>query len=623
VSRVASPDFSRTTSLLPHISFAFRRTIGLSKIQMLRCFLIWAFLLPAIIAAADPSPAAPKPAGPETIEGSPEWVEAAMERHDFQAVVALGTKYALGEGVPQDGRRAVGLFARVALFGDTQAERRMAIAYYQGLGVKQNLTKTRDWFEVSARDGNLNAQMQLGEFYWHGLDGDTNLEKAFSWINLAASQGFVHAQCELGIMYNRGDGVKRDYIESLKWFLLAAAAGDHDGVTNRDLIAPALDATQREESARRAKEFKPDTNAPMLPDDIAAAVCPLDRHFMIPMTVLGETGNLVVDTGSSTTCLDDSYRERLGEPLTRQTGVGGVTAAVNFECFDCPDFFIGQARIASLVTIIGDLKAVRESTGWQLDGMLGMNCLRYHVVCFDPDKGEFTVGGVVPEAVKKSVLAIPLEEYRRNIFAIKAMVNGSGPMPLFIDSGFDGSISLSDADWQKAFSGSTKKTVSHSEIDLTGTTRTVNCARLKSVAVGTNTYADWIAESQPGFQAGSHLGQKFLRRHVCYFDFPNGKLYLLPGRNLLREDELDLSGLDLKIANGKWEIESVVVGSPAFWAGLKASDQVVAINERDATSLNSDRMDEILQSKPGTEINLQILRSGEIKKIKFILQRQL
>ena len=67
--------------------------------------------------------------------------------------------------------------------------------------------------------------------------------------------------------------------------------------------------------------------------------------------------------------------------------------------------------------------------------------------------------------------------------------------------------------------------------------------------IGTNQYTNVIAGMVSKIELSSHLGQGFFRRHVCYFDFPNQKLYLLPGEHFRDQDEFENISGDVPAAN--------------------------------------------------------------------------
>ena len=169
------------------------------------------------------------------------------------------------------------------------------------------------------------------------------------------------------------------------------------------------------------------------------------------MRMLGETNYLVVDTGATFSVLDITNRGHLGKPLSRINALT-MFQEKEFAVYPYPEIFIGERRFAPLWTICTDFEKLRSGMDEPCDGVLGMRCLKDYVVSFDSDKNRFSLGGAVPEAIKRSALAIPLKKLPSHSgLVIEAIVNGVAPVYFELDTGDDGYISLSQQDWQTVF----------------------------------------------------------------------------------------------------------------------------------------------------------------------------
>src|ERR1700761_4436043 len=82
------------------------------------------------------------------MEGSPEWVQQELIAGHSDAVINFGYKYLSGNGVPQDGRKAVGFFSR-AVGQSGNAEYCMGLAFVAGVGVPHDNAKAIDWFKAA------------------------------------------------------------------------------------------------------------------------------------------------------------------------------------------------------------------------------------------------------------------------------------------------------------------------------------------------------------------------------------------------------------------------------------------------------------------------------------------
>jgi TPR repeat protein len=589
---------------------------------MLLCL---ALLLPATVSRAADATNAPASSqkSPAAIEGAPAPVEKALAQDNSDALVDLGLKYANGDGVPQDGKKAVGLFISAVTLGNAHAEHNLGAAYLHGVGVTQDNAKAVDWLKAAARDGDAEARFDLGRMYSTKFDGPPDLAKAFAWTAASATQAYPPAETKLGELYEEGAGVERDMVESLKWLQLAVDAGNKDALPRRNEVAALLDPAQKDEARRRAQSFKPGTNYVVAADDAASATCPLGNYFQIPVKIFGETNLLVVDTGSTGAFLGLRFQDRLGEPLTTLAGITTSSSTAIFGPRECPEIFIGQTRFAPLIAVVGDIQRMRQVVGEPIQGVLGLTCLKYEVICFDSDHGIFSIGGSVPAEVKKNALALPLVEKESFEFGINASINGQGPFFLTLDSGASESIYLNDSDWQKAFSGKHVKSHAGNSVDAEDKIGNDRSARLQSFTLGTNRYSNLIVDSLPNAKIYSRFGQKFIRRHLCYVDFPGRMLYLLPGRDFNRPEETDMSGLHILNVDGRITVYSADKDTPAYKAGIRSDDQILSINGQDVASLPLKSIRETLKSNPGDEIKMQIKHGTETKFVTFRLKRLL
>jgi TPR repeat protein len=554
-----------------------------------------------------------------------EWLEKAAAQNEPQALYDLGVLYSRGDGVPRDSKTAFSFFLRSAINGDMAAKLSLVGAYETGAGVAKDEKKMQELLEDAAWSGSAQAQANLARRFSAGaVDGAPDYAKARRWVERAAAQGFAAAEAEMGRMCQEGVGGPVDKVEALKWFYLAAAQGFREAVWRRNEAALFADALQKQEARRRADAFKPAPSRPVSDDDGVAAVCPLGEAFDIPATLFGETKHLVVDTGATTAVLDVTNRARLGEPLARIPIYTSLAIGTELAVYSCPGIRIAGRQFAPLWTVCDDLAKLRMVTGEPFDGILGMSCLKHYVVCFDCDQASFSIGGPVPEKVRKSTLAIPLKPARTSLgVVVEVNINGLGPFRFGLDSGNSGcgSIALNEHDWQVVFAQKTPKTALVTLGGLGNQSHPSQMARLDTVQIGTNRYTNLIAQLVPSSTLPSQLTQTFIRRHILTLDFPNRLLYLAPGKHFADAEEASLSGmLPVEVA-GKIGVSSVEQGSPAFRAGIRQDDQIISINGEEASSLGLKPLRQMLQAKPGTELRVVVKRGEETRRFEFVLER--
>ncbi len=93
----------------------------------------------------------------------------------------------------------------------------------------------------------------------------------------------------------------------------------------------------------------------------------------------------MLDTGTTYTIFDKSLKSALGDPIDRATAAAG-NGVVRMMLYRMPKASVGTTPLEtdSPVSVL-DLTSVREGTGLQVEGVLGMDFLRRHVLRIDFD----------------------------------------------------------------------------------------------------------------------------------------------------------------------------------------------------------------------------------------------
>jgi carboxyl-terminal processing protease len=122
------------------------------------------------------------------------------------------------------------------------------------------------------------------------------------------------------------------------------------------------------------------------------------------------------------------------------------------------------------------------------------------------------------------------------------------------------------------------------------------------------------------------------RREVEYAAI-NGMLSTLDPHTVLLKpesfDEMKLStkgefgglGIVISIREGALTIISPIEGTPASRAGIKTKDKIVKIGEESTVNMNLEEAVQRLRGRPGTKVNLWVLRKGWTEAKRFILTR--
>lgn len=108
---------------------------------------------------------------------------------DAEAQLALGQRYAQGDGVIKNDKEAARWFELAAKKGLSEAQYQYGLALLEGRGVVQDYQAAFRLIEKPALKGHANAQYTLGELHRYGTGTAVDKARAYLWFNLAAAQG--------------------------------------------------------------------------------------------------------------------------------------------------------------------------------------------------------------------------------------------------------------------------------------------------------------------------------------------------------------------------------------------------------------------------------------------------
>lgn len=140
---------------------------------------------------------------------------------DAESQYIWGRKFADGNGVSEDTRKAVFLLRSAAEQGHAQAQADLALMYMKGHGVSEDFAEGLAWLRRAAEGGFPDAQAYLGFSYVTGLGVEKSAAEGVKWLQLAAERGVATAQIALANQHMEGQGVGKDFSQAYKWYDIA------------------------------------------------------------------------------------------------------------------------------------------------------------------------------------------------------------------------------------------------------------------------------------------------------------------------------------------------------------------------------------------------------------------
>lgn len=249
----------------------------------------------------------------------------------------------------------------------------------------------------------------------------------------------------------------------------------------------------------------------------------------------GEEVRLTVDTGAPCTILDKSLAPRLGRPLGAEAlhyaWRGAVACA-----YRAPKLYLGNTllRMGDRVWTddLRDLRDTRSPTNTpnrQVQGILGMDCLRHYAVQMDFAARQMRLLDSTHLRREDLGRAFRLKLDRAGHLTFGQSFTGTRGVHPIIDTGCACDGVLEPREFQSALLR--QKVLWTNEFKYpTGFVR--HTALLQQVTLGGKTYTNVFIDQCPAITAKGRtyylnaIGLPFLARHLVTFDFPSHTMYL-------------------------------------------------------------------------------------------------
>jgi hypothetical protein len=345
-------------------------------------------------------------------------------------------------------------------------------------------------------------------------------------------------------------------------------------------------------------------DAPKADPEVLAkfAVAKNGDALLLPLTVQEKKYLFVLDTGSSISLFDPAVP--VGEHLDTikaETPHGLKEIKIHKP----PQALVGTLPLETKGFVaVHDLAKLRQVSGHDIHGVVGMDFLSRHIVHIDFDEGLVRIlKKVPPKAGTPLVLT-----FERGLPHLAVRMASLKETPFLLDSGYVGLGSGHvKADLLEAL-------LAKKEITIVGTSLSETLSGTKTERIGRGgklSCADFAVD-QAVLGEGKHnsLNMSFLARFAVTFDFPQEKIYLNKGKRYNQPDLWNVSGLHVLRLNGKTVVHSVDKDSPAAAAGVKGGDQILIVGERKADGLSMFELRRLCCIK-GSTLNLTLKRAAE------------
>lgn len=355
-----------------------------------------------------------------------------------------------------------------------------------------------------------------------------------------------------------------------------------------------------------------------------------DNRIIVPVTV-NDRGphQFVFDTGGSN-ILDLSVARELGLTLEGASEARGAGAASQQAWTASVDrATVGPVTMSSQTFRVLSLDAIRRAIGFRrLDGIVGRELIDRFVV--DIDYGNSTLQFIDRTRWTPSPAwagAMPLT-FLDGIPAVQATVDGrSGTF--IIDTGDRSSLTLFGPfvkhhrlreRYQRRVRAITGWGV--------GGPIPADVTRVMNFSLGAYEVRQVVTRMPTletgGFatsEAAGSIGNGILKRFQVAFDYRSKRMLLVPNAAYGKPDPADRSGLWLSLADGGFQVMSVVAGSPAAASGIRVDDIVTAVDGVAAVDLFLvDLRERLKVDEAGSSVRLKLKTTNGEREVVLTLR---
>ena len=370
------------------------------------------------------------------------------------------------------------------------------------------------------------------------------------------------------------------------------------------------------------------------------ATVPFDyraRHLWVKVRLAdGSLHDFLFDTGASVTVIDSAFAARRGLHTEGFMQAAGAGASGSASFARLPELTLageGGDGITVRNLKVGVLSVSPSFAPYfwrEVPGVIGYDVISRFVVTVDYDRGLLT-------------LRDPAEGgYAGEEPALRMVMNGTVPAVMARVAGHEGLFRLdlgssSTVDLHTPFVRAHGLTARlRHPMRITGTgfggEFASTLGRLDRMELGRHGWDDPMvtcAEAVEGAFASEdfagNIGNRLLERFRVTLDYERRQVVLEPGARIAQRDRFTQTGVQLvREGDGHVVVRSVLPGSPAQKAGLREGDRVRRIDGREVAEWDAGSVEaRFEQSRPGTQVTLDVERQGRERRVRIRLREVL
>jgi len=330
---------------------------------------------------------------------------------------------------------------------------------------------------------------------------------------------------------------------------------------------------------------------------------------------IADTFNFILDTGSGGISLDTATCVEYNIPHSPSgRTINGIAGIKEVDFARNQDLVLPGLTVKGLDFYINDYEILTNVYGEKIDGIIGYSFFSRYIIkanfdsttieVYEPGTMRYPAGGYL---LRPLFTALPIQPLRikdsRTIDANFYLDTGAGLCFLLSTDFTNDSAFLLK-----------KRSPLMVETQGLGGKKRMTITIIKEIKLGPYTFRrvpthimedEYNATSYP--YIGGLLGNDVLRRFNMIFNYQKKEIHLLPNSHFREAFDYSYTGMSFYYIDGKISIDDVIANSPAFKAGFKKEDVIIAVNNNFSNDINQYK--DLLQSA-GERVRVLVTRNN-------------
>ncbi len=440
-------------------------------------------------------------------------------------------------------------------------------------------------------------------------------DKPFGTLRVEIDRQTGLVLCKRQVINGEPSVVHFEDYEEFDGLLLPRVARSEDAAGNIEVSRiTSLEINPEVESEDCAPPEVPITDLQFLTGERRTTVdldVPVD-HIFTEVVIAGHGFSFMVDTGASSTVVDETVVRRLGLRTYGRLHAQGVSGSQEVTYVDLPELWVGDVLMTNETVITTDFHEMRRRLP-QLDGILGRDFLGQFVIGLDYMRREMTV-------VDRAEFRYEGGGERIALDGVLCHMSFDGLSGKFrIDTGAPGlNIHAPFVRSHKLVAPGAKLPYASAIGGLGSVELKLYAALTHEVTIGSYTLRDLpvrLTDMDVGPFANASImgnaGAEIWRRFITWFDLGGGVMYLEPNTNFHAPPHTGRYGCALRQDGGKHYVDSVLTRSPAEAAGVQRGDEVLDYDGVPVTLMTLDELRLRFREPAGTRAVMRVRRDGD------------